>query len=133
MTSSELWRCSATVVLVALFGGLNARGAQPVLVELFTSEGCSSCPPADTLLQKLQAQQPVDGALIIAFEEHVDYWNYLGWTDPFSQDVFTERQKSYGDRFGLSDVYTPQMVVNGDKQVQGGDGKAILDALLRAA
>jgi hypothetical protein len=104
----------------------------PVVVELFTSEGCSSCPPADALLQKLQKQQPIAGAEVIALEEHVDYWNHLGWSDPYSSHEWTLRQQNYGEFFN-DDAYTPQLVVNGQSQFVGSDERQATREIAKAA
>jgi len=100
-----------------------------VLVELFTSEGCSSCPPADALLRQVNGTQTNAGQMIVGISEHVTYWNSLGWSDPFSSSTYTDRQNAYGARFGLDSVYTPQMVVNGTEQFVGSDQAALNRAI----
>lgn len=96
----------------------SAEAYAPVaVVELFTSQGCSSCPPADALLGDIIAKTKATGTQVFALSFHVDYWNYLGWKDPYSQAQFSSRQRRYGQRFGS--VYTPQMVVNGQTAFVG--------------
>lgn len=110
-----------------------AGARRAVVVELFTSEGCSSCPPADALLARLDATQPVEGAEIIPLALHVDYWNHLGWADPFSSRQFSERQGEYAAAFGATDVYTPQMVVDGVKEFNGANSSLASEAIGKAA
>ena len=112
---------------------MSAADRTPVLVELFTSEGCSSCPPADALLMKLDDTQPIAGVEVIALEEHVDYWDRLGWRDPFSSADFTERQRQYVTRLRLESAYTPQMVVDGHTEFVGNDSAKAVAELQQAA
>jgi hypothetical protein len=124
------------IALAAIAGqsGAAARraAAVPILVELFTSEGCSTCPPADTLLDKLISMQPVPGVAIVGLGEHVDYWDRLGWRDRFSSASFTTRQQAYGAALKVADVYTPQMVVDGEAAFVGSDVAALQRAIERA-
>lgn len=103
--------------------------ARPVVVELFTSEGCSSCPPADAVLSDLARSRP--DVLPLAF--HITYWDRLGWPDPFSLRAATERQRDYALTLGLDSIYTPQMVIDGKLDVVGSDREAVDAALRRAA
>src|SRR5271166_3477317 len=111
----------------------SARAQTPVVVELFTSEGCSSCPPADALLVKLSRESPPGGAKLILLGEHVDYWNYIGWTDRFSSSVFSDRQNTYANRFHLGSVYTPQMVIDGHLQTVGNGAAEVYRDISKAA
>jgi hypothetical protein len=106
----------STVLAIALAAIASQSGAAakrlaavPILIELFTSEGCSTCPPADQLLEKLIATQPTPGIEIVGLGEHVDYWDRLGWRDRFSSPAYTDRQRSYGTALEIDDIYTPTL------------------------
>lgn len=98
----------------------------PILVELFTSEGCSSCPPADRVLQQIDSR-------VVVLSEHVDYWNHDGWVDPFSSAEVTARQDAYSRRFHLDGPYTPEMVVDGTAEFNGSDASRLSRELSAAA
>jgi hypothetical protein len=118
------WRSLAISILLAMAAG--AQTQAPVLVELFTSEGCSDCPPADRLLAHLDAQA-------IVLSEHVDYWNHLGWKDPFSAAQFSRRQETYCAMLAAQGPYTPQMIVDGEAQFVGSDAGRAAAAIAKAA
>ena len=129
-------RLSAVIGLIAVFLTSSASSQStrhtPVLVELFTSEGCESCPPADEILMRFARQRTVGVTDVVLMSEHVDYWNYLGWRDPFSARQFTSRQEDYGRAFG-GDIYTPQVVVDGQYDVLGSNYDAVTGAIARAS
>ena len=131
----------AALVLLSILGGetgavgprITGSAPRVVVVELFTSEGCSSCPPADALLKALSEQQKMEDVQIVALEEHVDYWNHLGWRDPYSAAEFSERQNDYSHIFGTDGVYTPQMIVDGQNEIVGSRSLAAREAIQKAA
>jgi hypothetical protein len=132
---------TAALLILSTFGRNSSLaapripGSPPriVIVELFTSEGCSSCPPADALLKELSEQQRVEGVQIVALEEHVDYWNHLGWKDPYSAAEYSQRQSDYAHSFGTDGVYTPQMVVDGQTQFVGSRSLTAREVIHKAA
>lgn len=104
----------------------------PVLLELFTSEGCSSCPPADKLLSALDEQQPIEGAELIVISEHVDYWNQPLWSDPYSSWLFTQRQRNCASYSKTDDIYTPQLIIDGRSAVVGSRQADIATAIRKS-
>lgn len=107
-------RCLAILALVAGLSGPALAQDRPVVVELFTSQGCSACPPADKLFEKL-----TDHEGVIPLALHVDYWDYIGWKDHFAKPAYTARQKAYARAGGRRSVYTPQMIIGGEDHIIG--------------
>lgn len=120
-----MFRSAALTALIScLFATQPMAGEDPVVVELFTSQGCSSCPPADRIMHELAKRDDVIGLAL-----HVDYWDYIGWKDKFAHSAFTKRQKGYARSFGNRSIYTPQMVVNGAADVVGNRPMDVTDAV----
>ncbi len=122
---------AAFIVAVAATAFVTARAeppASPTLVELFTSQGCSSCPPADAFVAELAGRDDV-----IALSMHVTYWDYIGWTDPFGSEAATNRQKAYGRRLNRGMIYTPQMVIDGTYEEVGSNRMAVKRAIAKAS
>lgn len=138
------WQGNETMKRIAVFSmvllaGLCAKGIRgaagnkvPVLLELFTSEGCSDCPSADKLLETLDRSQPIEGAELIVLSEHVDYFNSAGWSDPWSSAANTARQANYEKQFRLGSSYTPQLVVDGQIELVGSDAVTAREAIRKA-
>jgi hypothetical protein len=137
---ASVHRCGLALLTLGAIAGCRdravARAADgtraPVLVELFTSEGCSSCPPAEAELARLVATQPIPSALVIPVAMHVDYWDELGWPDPFAAFWATARQRSYASA-GRGSIYTPEAIVDGDKDFVGSDDNAARSLIESAA
>jgi hypothetical protein len=136
---------AASLLTVLVLGSVAAkrRAAPPnrgengpgpfVIAELFTSESCSSCQSAEALLKHLSEEQPFDSVEVIALEEHVDYWNQLGWSDPFSSKQFSERQEQYASTFHHDSVFTPQLIIDGSAEVVGSHSRETKEIIQRAA
>jgi hypothetical protein len=124
-TTSPLFAAVLIIIALTCFFPAPVSAQQPVVVELFTSEGCSSCPPADALLTEFARQRVAGNAELILLGEHVEYWNSPAWTDRFSSPVFTERQRDYVQQLHLATPYTPQIVIDGHLQGVGNDTAAV--------
>jgi hypothetical protein len=139
MSRARLSLLLLPLIMLRTAGAATPRNADaattvtPILIELFTSEGCSSCPPADAWLKQIDQSQPIPGALAIVLSEHVDYWNHDGWKDPYSSAFFTDRQSAYVRALGGSSPYTPQMIVNGATELQLSNQAQVSQTFKKAA
>ena len=131
---------ATVLVLSCVFGAAQEHAAgskdavlHPIVIELFTSEGCSSCPPADAWVQQLDSSQPIPGAQIIVLSEHVTYWDQDGWKDPYSSVQLTRRQSNYAQGLRISDVYTPQLILDGGVELHLNDPQQVKQAIEKAA
>ncbi len=124
----------ASLLILSARGALGSDDEQavrsPVVIELFTSEGCSSCPPAELLAAEINRIASEQNLPVYALELHVDYWDRLGWKDPFGDKAFTDRQRGYARAFGSERLYTPQMIVNGRTEFVGSDAKRARAAII---
>lgn len=135
-TILKLSLLALVLIVLAPRGSAGQAGKAPAnggtaIVELFTSQGCSSCPPADRLLTKLAADPRYQGK-VIPLSFHVDYWNYIGWTDPYSSQRWSDRQRQYAKAFRSSRIYTPQVVVNGRSECVGSQEKEVVSRVTQA-
>lgn len=127
--------CRVVLIILSFFVypiGLNAQ-SNPVIIELFTSQGCSSCPAADKNLAAIVAEAKKENLPIFGLSFHVDYWNYIGWKDPYSNKLFTERQRKYAAHLNLASIYTPQIIVNGNTDVVGSNQNGMTAAIDKAS
>lgn len=121
------------IIAFCLYFSFGVKAQQPIaVIELFTSQGCSSCPSADRLLAQTISDSKKNGQNIIALSFHVDYWNRLGWADPFSEEQYSQRQANYVEKMHLRSAYTPQMVVNGQYEFVGSNKSDLKKALEKA-
>ncbi len=138
-TSSTVAAVAAAFIAISVGFSLDHRtvraapAATPIVVELFSSEGCSSCPPADAFLRTLERSQPVSGVSVLPLEFHVDYWNYLGWKDPFSKGEYSERQQRYAESLRNHQVFTPELIVQGTDVLEGADEDGATSTIRAAA